>query len=83
MLLKRGDAISCKIDNSKKNLFVFYRNPAIAIESYKNYYRCLRFNKKFDYNLDLEYYRDNDECPIIFENDFIYCKNLLIEKNMF
>ena len=83
MLLKRGDTLSCNVDNSKKNLFVFNPNPTFEIETYKNYYRCLRFKKKFDYNLNLEYYRDNDECPIIFENNVVYCRNLLIEKKIF
>ena len=83
MLLKIGDTLSCNVDNSKKNLFVFNPNPTFAIETYKNYYRCLRFKKKFDYNLNLEYYRDNDECTIIFENNVVYCRNLLIEKKIF
>ena len=75
---KVGDTIRSKVDKSKNNLFIIE-----VIDSLMSYYLCRE--KRFKYTkfkaleclLSLEYF------PVVLKDDFVYCRNILIEKKNF
>jgi hypothetical protein len=73
---KVGDTIRSKVDKSKNNLFIIE-----VVDKLISYYLCRekRFKKfkTLERTLSLEYF------PLVLKDDFVYCRNILIEKNNF